>query len=241
MRSLALHLMCILPAAILVGCSAQSRPGMATADVRVIAKPKTGVAEKFTHVAVYDAAPAPPVVSEQFEHVDYQNLDDIVVWLEPSNSVSMPPPEPRLIPVNADRADDKVIPVSVGQQLTFQNQSSQSLSLYSVSDGNEFELKPLPPGGADRYTVRSAGQIELLADPSKPPVAQLYAAPSPFVTRAESGRDVTFVDVPPGQYQAISWHPRLPGASAPIALSADQTSRCTLTVGVNNLSAAESK
>jgi hypothetical protein len=238
MRLLALILLGCLLLANLLGCEVlQSGPGLATAQVRVVAQPKAGAQKGFTHVAVYDVAPVPAVATGQFEHVDYQNLGDIIVWLEPSQGITMRPPGTLTVPVSQDRTDSKVIPVSVGQQLIFQNQSSRPVSLYSVSDGNEFDLKRLEPGDADSYTVRSPGVIEVLADPSRPPVAQLYSAPGPFVARTESGKTVTFMNVPPGSYQAMSWHPRLPGASAPIALTADQVSRCTLTVGVNNLEA----
>lgn len=239
MRVLAILLSCAFVANV-VGCEVQSGPGMATAQVHIVAQPKAGAPRQITRVPVYDAGPAPAVATGQYEHVDYQNLDDIIVWLESSQALAatMPQPAPLAVPIDQDHPGTKVIPVSVGQQLLFQNQSSRPVAFYSVSDGNDFELKRLSPGDADPYVVRSPGQIEVLADPDKPPVAQLYAAPSPFVARAESGKTVTFANVPPGEYQAMSWHPRLPGASAPIALKADQASRCTLTVGVNNLGPA---
>ena len=37
--------------------------------------------------------------------------------------------------------------------------------------------------------------IEVLADPSQPPVATMYAVPSPWVARTRSGETVVFDDV----------------------------------------------
>ena len=68
------------------------------------------------------------------------------------------------------------------------------------------------------------------------PIAQVYVAPSPFVERARSRDTVSFYDVPPGEYQVVTWHPRLPGSAQPISLRGDDTSRATVTVGVNALS-----
>jgi len=242
MRSAALLFGCLFVIAA-VGCGVQPKPGMSAAEVSVVAKPKSGAPKKFVHVPVYDAAPVAAGATGQFEQVDYDNLSDIIVWLEPepaSATANTEPVSPKSIPINVDKPSTEVIAASVGQQVTLLNQSPGTVSLYSVTDGNEFDTGPIAPGATASFTVQSPGAIEILADPSKPPVAQLYAAPSAHVARVESGHSVTFNNVPPGAYQAVSWHPRLPGGSTPVILTPDNLARCTLTVGVNNLPGASS-
>ena len=46
---------------------------------------------------------------------------------------------------------------------------------------------------------------------------------------------VKFLDLPPGLYRVTSWHPRLPGTSTDVTLTADKTAKMTVSVGVNSL------
>jgi hypothetical protein len=217
----------------------QPRPGTAAVVLAVGAKPKAkaaGAAERFARVPVYDAAPRPVAATGQYERVDYAALGDIIVWLEPAPEVA-PRFSPVVVPVDSARSPETVYAASVGREVVFQNRGEAPVSLYSVSDENDFDLPDVPPGGEARYTVRAPGLIEVLADPSRPPVATLYAAPSPWVRRARAGESVLFNNVPPGTYEAVSWHPRLPGKSATVSLVPDQVTRSTLDVGVKNISA----
>jgi hypothetical protein len=224
-----------------VGCARRvaepPRAGTANVVLEVGAKPKAGAAERLARVPVYDAAPRPAaVMSGQFERVDYADLGDIIVWLEPAPA-DAPRFSPVVVAVDPARSPEAVHAASVGREVVFRNRGDAPVSLYSVSDENDFELPDIPPGGEARYTVRAPGLIEVLADPSRPPVATLYAAPSPWVRRARAGESVLFRDVPPGTYEAVSWHPRLPGKSASLSLAPDQVTRSTLDVGVKNISA----
>jgi hypothetical protein len=163
-----------------------------------------------------------------YETVDYDNVEDIIVYLEGAQS-SVAPPR------TVDLKSGAIVPVSVGQKLSFRNTGSQPTPIYSVSEGNEFDVKSVPAGGTTDYTVQSPGPIEVLTDPAKDPVLRLYAAPSRFVTATRSGKSVDFTDVPPGSYTAVAWHPRLPSGQTAVTLAADQAAKATVKVGVNAL------
>ncbi|HEY8666867.1 MAG TPA: hypothetical protein VIL86_09390, partial [Tepidisphaeraceae bacterium] len=196
--------------------------------------------------AVYDAAPSSPAraaAGGQMEHVDYSNLGDVVVWLEPAAAGAgaegaKRAAAERRVEIDTRNPSTKVHAAAVGERIVLVNHSGRAISFYSVSDGNDFTLKPIPAGGEDSYTVRSQGLIEILADPSLPPVALVYAAPSPWVAEARSGRSIVFSNLPPGEYQAVSWHPRLPGASVDFKALPNQTAHVTLGVGVKYLAGA---
>jgi hypothetical protein len=233
----------------LVGCAANSLPtpggGTAAVVLEVVATPKPGAkANRFVRVAVYDAAPRQTAPTGQFELVDYSSLDDVIVWLEPTGANdaaknAAPATDTAQASLKLDIAPhthpDDVHAATVGQDIVFRNRGEQSVSLYSVSDDNDFELPPIPPGGEARYTARAEGMIEVLADPSDPPVAVLYAAPNQWVSRTRSGGRVVFKDVAPGSYEAVAWHPRLPGRSTPVHLEPGAVARVKLDVGVNGL------
>lgn len=245
--------------------SPKPRAGAAAVVIEVVAEPKAGAkAHRFTRVPVYDAAPRPAAPSGRYELVDYSALDDVIVWLEPAGAGAgdgdattevettgqaaspgdaetnaappiIPPPSPLALDVDARVHPDDVRAAAVGQEIVFRNRGAQAVSLYSVSDDNDFDLPEIPPGGEGRYIVRAAGMIEVLADPSDPPVATVYAVPSPWVARTRSGGRVVFNDVTPGFYEAMSWHPRLPGSTALVTLAPGAVARAELNVGVNVL------
>ena len=257
-------LMTLAVAGCAAGPSPKPRGDGAAIVVEVVAKPKEGTkVHRFAKVPVYDAAPQPAPPSGQFELVDYSALDDVIVWLEPAKAASAtpdgettapvdatrdgknnaggvtaappPPPPPLTVEVAGGAHPDDVRAASVGQELVFRNRGPEAVSIYSVSDDNDFDLPEIPAGGEARYTVRAAGMIEVLADPADPPVALVYAVESAWVARTRSGGRVVFGDVPPGSYEAVSWHPRLPGSTAPLTLAPGGVTRVALNVGVNAL------
>jgi hypothetical protein len=227
-----------------VGCQSGPAPGTSAARVHVIAKPKAGVKQTFARVPTYDGAPGESVRSAgggQYERVDYSNLQDIIVWLEPAKTATSGAARGVELEIDPKRPDPTVHPASVGRVITFRNRTTRPLPLYSVSDGNDFELRPIAPGATATYTVRSEGLIELLSNPAEPPIAQVYAAPSPFVARTRSGKGVSFNDVPPGSYRVMSWHPRLPSSSTNLDLQPDKVSETTITVGVDAMRQSDSR
>jgi hypothetical protein len=238
----------------LAGCAAKPSPkpraDAAAVVLEVVAAPKEGAkVKRFARVPVYDAAPQPAAPAGQFELVDYSVLDDVIVWLEPAGggdetaavdatNATRPTAHPRpplKLDVTTRARLDGVRAASVGQEIVFRNRGSEPVSLYSVSDDNDFELPAIPAGGEARYTVRATGTIEVLADPGEPPVATLYAVPSPWVARTRSGGRVVFDDVTPGSYEAVCWHPRLPGSTEPVLLEPGTVARAALKVGMNVL------
>jgi hypothetical protein len=241
MKTLVRALLAILVSSALIGCSATGEvdpsPGLANVRVQVIGKPRDGAKQPIARVAVYDAAPQAMPVSGTYERVDYTNLDNVIVWLEPVNApAKVTPSRKREVDIDPNRPRDDIAPASIGQHIVFRNNSSQPVNLYSVSEGNEFDLMSIAPGATGEFVAKSEGLIEILADPARPLIAQVYVAPSPWVTSAGSRRTGAFFDVPPGEYEIIAWHPRLPTSTQRVTLRANETSDATITVGVGAMS-----
>jgi hypothetical protein len=230
-----------LMSSLLTGCQMMPppAPGMANVRVNVIAERKMGVVAPEDRVSVYDDAPAANKNgSGAFERVDYSALDEIVVWMQPNENVrgAASGIAPASVEVEAKKsAAGLSLAVSVGQHVVVHNRGSRAGVFYSVSDGNAFDLGSIPAGGQGVFTVGSTGLIEILSDASKDPVAEIYAAPSRWVSLAHSGGSVDFMNLPPGRYKIVSWHPRLPGYEAGITLSPNQIGAADIKVGVNAL------
>ena len=240
-----------LATALVAGCATQPRPspGMASLHIQVVAEPKAGRKMPVAApVSTYDRPSAPRQQEQgEFELVDYANLDDIVVWVERAGDMTDPTahatmdamgtaPPPQTIDVDSAKKNPPMSkPVSVGQKVILRNRSSRPLSIYSVSDGNDFNLGQLAPGQQGEYVVKNAGLVEVLSDQSPDPIASFYAAPTQWVVMTHSHGNVDFSNLPPGKYNIMTWHPRLPGTSQPIELAPDQMASATVTVGVNSL------
>jgi hypothetical protein len=228
----------VLISALLAGCQSMPTPapGLAAIRIHVVAEAKAGYTSPADRAALYDSPGDHDLGSGAFQRVDYSGLDEIVVWVEPVTAQAKSDIAPASIDVAAKKSALAVTrAVSVGQQLIVRNIASQAANFYSVSDGNEFDLGSIPAGGQKSYAIRSTGLIEILNDSSKDPVAEVYAAPSRWVSLARSGSSVDFTNLPPGQYKLASWHPRLPGYETILTLSPDQIAAATIKVGVNAL------
>jgi hypothetical protein len=221
---------------LLLGCQSFSRiaPGTSALSLSVEAKPKQGAVQSIQRLYVYDT-PLAAKPSGDYERVDYSNLSDIVIWLEPSSTTKLTPPSPITLRLDAAHPYLSLRAACVGQRLFLHNHSSKPDTFYSVSDDNDFTLSPISPGGSAEYTVRAPGDIEILSDTTHEPVAHIYAVPTPFFAVAHSNSKVTFDDVPPGPCKILSYHPRLPGSETSVDLPTDQRASATIQVGVNAL------
>jgi hypothetical protein len=221
---------------LLSGCQSAPRPaaGLAALQVRVVAEPKAGAAPAAQGVKVYDA-PSKKAYGA-FEPVDYANLDQIVVWVERR------PPDTTLqglpsitVPLAPGKSAPNLRVACVTQTISFRNDAARAMNLYSVSDGNNFDLGSLAPGGVAAYKVRGPGLIEVLTDSIEQPIATIYAAPSRWVALAHAGETIDFQNLPPGEYRVVSWHPRLPGSQTTATLRANEVGTASIKVGVNSL------
>jgi hypothetical protein len=224
----------LIALALFAGCQSAPSAGMAELRLKIIAEPKTGAPADNAHVLAYDA---PVAAGGVYERVDYDNLDDVVVWLEPGAGGKL---EEREVDINgATSVYGLTCAVSVGQTINLHNAGSTKANVYSVSDGNQFDLGAMMPGAFGQYTVRSPGLIEVLTDSQKGPVALVYAAPTALVRVAHGGETVEFNNLRPGEYVVHSWHPRLPGHEMRVNLLADRASDASIKVGVNGLPLVE--
>ena len=236
--------------ALLTGCqsAAPSSPGTATLRLNVVAEPKSGAVVADTHVLVYDSPRSFGYGSSNssdpnaFEVVDYSALDDIVVWLEPADEATTGAgtASPAAIDIDPRKASSGLAAaVGVGQKIVFHNTGPKPANLYSVSDGNEFDLGVIPSGATSEYATKSTGLIEVWTDSLQEPVARIYVAPTCWVRLTRSGTTLEFDDLPPGKWQIASWHPRLPGHQVSVDLLPDRVNDASIQVSVNGLPTVE--
>ncbi len=229
-----------------VGCEAPVRiqPGLSAIRLSIQAEPKTGYRRPVAWADrdVYDTeAPSEPApASRAYALVDYDRLENIVVWVEPQGAATGTAAPSAPVSIDLSKPDTADRPWSirvtaVGGRLMFHNRGSRPRTVYSLSDGNEFDLDEIAPGGQAEYVARRPGLIEVLVVDQDHPIVRIYVAPTAWVQRARNGRPVTFTDLPPGRCRVCCWHPRLPGSTISVSLVADEVARARLTVAVNSL------
>jgi hypothetical protein len=214
-------------------------PGTSGVEVRVLAERKRGLHENLSGSSG-DYQNLGPI--GRFELIDYDNLPGVVVWLEPlDNTITAPPPaqETRVSFNRRGRIGPRTPEgVAIGSRLVFENQGDSPQSVYSLSDGNEFDLGTILPGQRGECIVRAPGLIEVLSESLSEPIARLYATPSPWLRTLRSNESACISGLPPGNYRVVCWHERLPGSQQVISLSGDKRSQVTLIVSVNLLPSA---
>jgi hypothetical protein len=243
-RTTSALILAITLALVTIGCgdgsaddSVAPAKGKANLKVTVVAKPKTG-AKPFKSYQPTEAEKAEAAASKgDFELVDYDHLEGIVVWLESSGATHAPgsvkisiQPKPQKPPLFA---------ASVGDAASFTNGGSKPIKLYSVSEGNEFDLGQLSPGAAKDQPLKSSGLIELLDGETFDVVARIYVAPGWGARIVPAGEATTFRDLDPGVYRVAAWHERMPGDEKSVTLVADRTREMNLLIGVNALPKVE--
>jgi hypothetical protein len=209
----------------LIGCASKSgapppaAPDRATLVVTVRAEPKKGWHDP-KHDSAY-AGMSDIGQGKQFETVDYETLDEIVVWVEPVGWDN-----PNRIPFRFDSARASQLQVAVAGAGWLVAPGSD---VYLRSeDGRVFELEKadqVPPGQL----------VELVSDRDSRRVGRVFLAPTPFVQTARSGQKVKFGGLPRGAAKVVCWHPRLPGSQTTVNLAAGGTTTAGVTVSVNSL------
>lgn len=201
--------------------SAPAHPDRAALVVTVKAEPKKGWHDPKTDSAY--AGLADIGAGRQFETIDYETLNEIVVWVRVSDETHSP-----FAPLVIDptKPDPALRVISTGTPLLVQP-AHRDVFLRTEA-GNVMSLS----GGS---VPKLLGYVEVLADPNPQPVARLYIVPGPYVSMTESGRPVRFDNLPPGPARVIAWHPRLPGSQAEVSLVAGKTAPVALKLGVNSL------
>jgi hypothetical protein len=220
----------------LAGCQAPLKPmpGMSAVRINVRAVPKIG--RPAPGKPGYDQMAEPG--SGSLERVNYDELGDIVVWLEPIDVTRVAPPGgvPPVIDLPGKPARDGLSAVvAVGAPIIFRNAGSAPFSAYCIGDAGDINLGTLQVGAEAQTVFQSPGLVEVLCESVPDPVARIYVAPSRWVSMTRSGATVDFNNVPPGSYRIVSWHPRLPGMTTNITLAPDQFVTSSVEVSVNRL------
>jgi hypothetical protein len=220
------------------GCASAPKPppGSSSLQVEVRAEPKPGVAKLNSGGGGVELGYGPDAAADTgpLSRIDYSDVEDIVVWLEPLDGQKVMS-APSIIEIDVSKRRDHVLIAPVGGTLRCVNPSARLLRAYLRGEGMFVDLGTIPAGGQTPFTFKSRGAFDIATDAADDPVATIFVAPAEWVQVGRSKHSITFNPLPPGRYKVACWHTRLPGSEQVVTLAPDSAAKATVTVTVNQL------
>lgn len=135
-------------------------------------------------------------------------IGETVVWLEPvgSTRAARRPPATVTMTTRGKTLIPHVIAVPVGSTVAFPNEDPISHNLFSLSQGNDFDLGLYRTGAGKSHTFTSPGIVNVYCNVHPNMSAVIHVMSTPYYGFVH--RDATWAlsDVPPGRYDAIVWN-----------------------------------
>lgn len=190
------------------------------------ADPNSAGAAAATGKAAAPAAPPTVSISGTVAGGGAQGPGGAVIWLKRASGET-PRPSPakgKTIVQRNKTFVPRVLAVTVGTKVDFQNQDSIFHNVFSLSKPNEFDTGLYKQGASYAQVFRKAGPVQILCNIHSSMIGYVYVVDSPYYAQADGSGAFTIKGVPPGDYQVAVWHE---GSS--------QETRQRLTVGADGL------
>jgi hypothetical protein len=183
-----------------------------------------------------DYAGLRPGESRAYETIDYAQVDDVVVWVEPlGEQAGAFSSSGGSISIDLGSPQTNLRVAGRGAIWAFRNSTGRVIDIYLRTEEGKVVSLGAMPGPGRSVSPNVQGLVEVMAVDQPEPLARIYVAPTAFVRLASTKEPVRFFGVPPGRARIVAWHPRLPGATTEVNIAADRETRAAVTIGVNSL------
>ncbi|MBI2922265.1 MAG: hypothetical protein HYY18_14525 [Planctomycetes bacterium] len=206
--------------------------------VKLRAAPKEGIrGPKAEGTDAYSDSGGPER-GKRFQRVDYRHLGDIAVVLSGAGlGEGGPAPKTASLELYSDGASRRLILMGPGgsTSLTIVNRRSSAVSLFCCGDtGDGFDAR-LGPGEQAAVTLSKPGTYEMVCDEDETLKATILVAPTSWAAQGESGDEVFFDNLPPGEYEVAVIAPRLPRWTRNVSAVAGKRETVEAEVSVNSM------
>jgi plastocyanin len=149
------------------------------------------------------------------------DLDNAVVWLEPSGSSN---PRPRLSKVELAMRARQFAPhvrvVPVGSTVSFPNQDAFGHNIFSSTPGSSFDLGLYGRGQSKDQVFSKPGAIPVYCNIHSRMAGFVVVVASPWYAQASADGRWSIAGVPAGTYTVHIWHERGPESTKPVTVTA---------------------
>ncbi|HKO57308.1 MAG TPA: hypothetical protein VJ276_15640 [Thermoanaerobaculia bacterium] len=133
---------------------------------------------------------------------------ETLIWLEPLGSgwtAKKPAATYQMVTRNKSLAPH-VLAVPAGSSVTFPNEDPISHNLFSLSQGNQFDLGLYRKGPGKVEKFDAPGVVSVYCNVHPQMSAVVHVMKSPFYAFADASGGYSIADVPPGKYNLVAWN-----------------------------------
>lgn len=150
---------------------------------------------------------------------DDADPSETVVYFVPDRMPADPPPMPDAsfeIATMDKQFQPPVLAVARGSEVRFPNRDPILHNVFSVSQGNAFDLGVYGPGTEPAVTLNESGAVNVYCNVHRDMHAHILVLDSPWFVRASNDGAFALNDLPPGPGVLHVWHRRAEGWSMPV-------------------------
>lgn len=109
--------------------------------------------------------------------------------------------------IQKSRYVPRVMAVTAGSEVEFQNLDRIWHNAFSVSSASRFDLGKIKPGTIDTVSFARTGVVNLHCDIHPDEIGFVVITPNHAIARPDESGRFTLPKLPPGEYQIEIWHP----------------------------------
>jgi plastocyanin len=173
------------------------------------------------------------------EKIDYDRLQDFVVYIDQPVAEANPTPPPRATVTTTQRDanfDPHVLAVAVGTTVRWPNEDEIFHNVFSMSDTKQFDLGYYKKtDNAPEIVFERAGLVDVFCAIHSRMHCIILVLPNRFFAKADDKGRFTIPNVPPGTYKLKAWHERLPAKTLEVVVPAQGEVKVNVTLSLDDL------
>jgi len=170
------------------------------------------------------------------ERVDYEHLQDFVVYINQTVPGAPPPDAQRQMAQKNVAFDPHVLAIPVGTRVNWPNYDEIYHNVFSMSDSDAFDLGLRTNKDQVQTRVFSTpGRIDVFCSIHSKMHGIILVLPSPYFAKVNSRQRYRIEAVPAGTYQLRGWHERLPPQNRTVIVPATGEVRVDFDLGLGDL------
>ncbi len=170
------------------------------------------------------------------ERMNYDDLKDFVVYIKGPIPGSKPSETPGVIRQKDATFIPHVLPIMAGTRVEWPNEDDIFHNVFSKSDASSFDLELYKKGDPPKVILfDKPGKVDVFCSIHAKMSCIVLVLENPCFAVTDSSGRYAITNVPPGTYQLVSWHERLPDKVTTITVKGDEDQKIDVTMGIENL------
>lgn len=149
------------------------------------------------------------------------------LYIESSNKASNVPPKKARLAQRNTQFEPNVIVVVRGATVEFPNEDKAYHNVFSVTEGNDFDLGMYRAGASKSVELKQTGEVDVYCNVHANMSAKILVLQNELFCAGADGA-CAITGVPPGQYTVVAWSPLTDPEKVQVTVRAGQTAEVDL-------------